>query len=97
MTDTQFMGMLIAAIVTLLGIASVIVAIIIKPIINLNRTIAKLDTTIEGIQRDSGTLKARVDKHGLELDDVRLSVTKHEETLKSHTSDIEMLKMRKAK
>ena len=97
MTDTQFMGMLIAAIVTLLGIASVIVAIVIKPIINLNRTIAKLDTTIDSIQRDNGTLKTRVDKHGVELDDVRVSVSRHEETLKSHSSDIEILKMRKAK
>lgn len=97
MTDAQFMGMLIAAIVTLLGIASVIVGIIIKPIINLNRTITKLDTTIESIQKDSGTLKSRVDKHGEQLDDVRITVSRHEETLRNHGSEIDLLKARKVK
>lgn len=95
MTDSQFMGMLITAIATLLGITSVMVVIIIKPIINLNKTITKLDTTIVNMQSEHDNLKSRVDKHGGEIDEVKLTVLKHEEELKHHSTEIAGLQMKK--
>ena len=68
MDSTQFMGMLIAAIVVLLGGVGTIVTIIIKPVITLNKTIAKLDISIETLSNDYAQLKNRVDRHGERLD-----------------------------
>ena len=71
MSDTQFMGLLIGCIGTLLAIASVIVAIIVRPIISLNKSITKLNDSIDILNRDSSNLEERVTKHGKEIDEVR--------------------------
>lgn len=78
MTDAQFMGLLIGAIVTLLGIASIITAIIVKPIINLNKSITKLDLTVSHLSENSVNLKSRVDKHGEQIDNLEITVAQHE-------------------
>lgn len=83
--ETQFMGLLIACISTLLGIASIVVAIIIKPIINLNKTITKLNDTIDQLNEKNGTLNERVTIHGKEIDDVQKHLVRHD-------TDIEYLK-----
>lgn len=75
MTDAQFTGMLIATIGTLLTIASAIVAIVIKPVINLNKTITKLDTTLNNQSKEYDVLKNRVDKHGEQIDDCEKRLT----------------------
>lgn len=85
MDDSQFLGLLIGSITTLLGIASVLVAIIIKPIINLNKTITKLDNTIGSLEREKKVLNDRVTQHGKEIEDNR-------EHLIRHDKDIEYLK-----
>lgn len=77
MSDTQFMGLLIGAIGTLLGIASVIVAIIIRPIISLNKSIQKLNDSIDQLNGDNKTLGERVTKHGKEIDAVKVEVINH--------------------
>ena len=68
MDSNQFMGLLIAAIVTLLSIASIIVALIIKPIINLNKSIVKLNDSIDRLTAENENLSGRVKEHGKEID-----------------------------
>lgn len=68
MDSNQFMGLLIAAIVTLLSIASIIVALIIKPIINLNKSIVKLNDSIDRLNAENENLSGRVKEHGKEID-----------------------------
>ena len=92
MDQTQFMGMLIACIATLLGIASILIAIIIKPIINLNKTITKLDATIEGLQKEDANLKTRIDKHGNQIDDLNVKVVSHEVILNNHAQELTTLR-----
>ena len=85
MDNAQFMGLLVAAIGTLLGIASIIVAIIIKPIINLNKSIVKLNSSIDMLNEKNIDLADRVKNHGKEIDANR-------EHLIRHDKDIEHLK-----
>lgn len=70
MTNNEFMGLLIGSIVTLLGIASAVVALIVKPLINLNKSITKLNASIDQLNGENTTLRERVSKHGSEIDDL---------------------------
>lgn len=78
MSGNEFMGLLITAIITLLGITSTVVAIIVKPIINLNKSIAKLNDNIDYINKNYITLNERVTKHGIEIDDHEKRILKIE-------------------
>ena len=82
MEQTQFMGLLIASIGTLLGIASVIVAIIIKPIINLNKSITKLNDSIDRLNDDNEMLAEIVTKHGQEIDENTKQLIVHDQEIK---------------
>lgn len=88
MEQAQFMGLLITCIGSLLAIASVLVAIVIKPIINLNKTITKLDSTIENIQKEETTLVDRVNKHGTQIDSLNVQVASHEVLINNHNNDL---------
>lgn len=92
MTDAQFMGMLIGAIVTLLGIASIVAAIIVRPVINLNKNIEKLNVTIGGMQEEEKSLNSRVHKHGLQIDEANLKIKEHDIIIKHHADEIAELK-----
>ena len=78
MNTNEFMGMLITAIAALLGIVSVIVAICVKPIINLNKSITKLNDNIDVLNNSYSNLNARVTKHGEEIDDHEKRILKIE-------------------
>lgn len=96
MSDAQFMGMLIGAIVSLLGIASIVAAIIVRPVINLNKNIEKLNVTIDGMQAEEKSLNSRVHKHGLQIDEANLTLKEHDIIIKHHTEEIAELKSKKA-
>lgn len=81
MTNNEFMGLLIGAIVTLLGIASAIVALIVKPLINLNKSITKLNASIDQLNGQSATLNQRVTRHGIELDDCKSKLIIHDQEI----------------
>ena len=85
MDTTQFMGLLIGAIVVLLSIATAITALIITPIIRLNKAITKLNDSIDQLNNDSARLEARVSKHGDRLDE-------HDKKLVKIDCDISSLK-----
>lgn len=90
MDQTTFIGMLIMAIATLLGITSIVVTIVIKPIINLNKSITKLNDNIDHLTGQNKTLETRVAKHGEQID-------KNTQLLIKHDKDIEFLKEVKLK
>lgn len=68
MDNNTFMGLLIAALVVLLGAAGVVTTIVIKPIIGLNRTMVKLDDSITALNKTANAMENRLDKHDIELD-----------------------------
>ena len=82
MTNNEFMGLLIGCIATLLGIGSIIVAIVVKPIISLNKSITKLNDSIDHLNGQNATLEQRVSKHGKEIDDLGDKVLIHENEIK---------------
>ena len=71
MDSNQFMGLLIAAILALLGGAGVIVAIIIKPVINLNSNIVALRKDISALNDVVNRNEKRIEKHGNEIDEIK--------------------------
>lgn len=81
MDQTLFMGLLIGAIVVLLGIAGGIATLIVKPIINLNNSITKLNASIDQLNGANKTLNERVTKHGKEIDTLRLNDIKQEKEI----------------
>ena len=85
MDSNQFMGLLIAAIVVLLGIATGIATLIIKPIMNLNKSIVKLNDSIDRLNEDNQNLSIRVREHGKEIDE-------NARKLLIHDKEIEHLK-----
>jgi len=71
MDSNQFMGLLIAAIIVLLGGASIIVTIVIKPVINLNNNIVALRKDISALSDVVNRNEKRIEKHGNEIDEIR--------------------------
>lgn len=94
MDTNTFMGLLIGALVVIFGLAATIVTIIVKPVINLNKSITELNLNIKNLNEKSSILEARVNKHGEQLDKTIISVEKHDLILKSHDKDINYLKER---
>ena len=79
MDSNTFMGFLIAALVVLLGAASVITTLIVKPLLNLNKNITTLNYTIT----DMSSKKKKNDEEIVELQkgfnqhETRITVLEH--------------------
>lgn len=71
MDNNTFMGLLIGALVILFGLAGSIVAIVIKPIINLNRNMVQLDSSIQNLNKTANTMENRLNKHSQEIDAIK--------------------------
>lgn len=71
MDNNTFMGLLIGALVVLFGLAGTIVAIVIKPIINLNRNMIQLDSSIQNLNKTANTMENRLNKHSQEIDAIK--------------------------
>ena len=71
MDNNTFMGFLIAALVVLLGAASVITALIVKPLLNLNKNITALNYTITD-------MSSRLKKNDEEIIDLQKGFNQHE-------------------
>lgn len=90
MSEAQFMGMLISALVVLIGLASTIVLLIIRPIINLNKSITKLNASIDKLNGDNVRIESIVNKHTDKLDE-------HEQQLIRLDCDVKNLKEKEIK
>ncbi len=71
MDSNTFMGFLITALVVLLGAASVITALIVKPLLNLNKNITALNYTITD-------MSSRLKKNDEEIIDLQKGFNQHE-------------------
>lgn len=89
MDQATFIGLLIGALVVLSGIATAVTSLIVKPIINLNKSITKLDDSIRHILDDNSTIRKRLDKHGMEIDENTQHLIRHDKDIERHDKDIE--------
>lgn len=78
MDENLFMGLLVGAIVVLLTIASLIAALIVKPILGLNQNITELKASMKHFEKSIGHVEERITKHGTEIDDIREDIKLHE-------------------
>ncbi len=78
MDSNLFMGLLIGASAVLLGIATGIATLIIKPIINLNRNIADLNSSVKSLSKSVDTIDVRLAKHGQEIDAIKDDLREYE-------------------
>ena len=71
MDSNTFMGFLIAALVVLLGAASIITTLIVKPFLNLNKNITALNYTITD-------MSSKLKKNDEEIIDLQKGFNQHE-------------------
>ena len=83
MSSNEFMGMLIASIVVLVGLSATLTTLIIKPIINLNKSITKLNHSIDTLNSQQHSLSERVSKHGQEIDANKIHLIHHDKDIEN--------------
>lgn len=88
MDSNAFMGMLIVSLVVLIGLAGTLTGFIIKPVINLNKNITKLNCTIETLQQNDSDTKN-------DLKDLKNITQKNSEKLTNHEIRINQLENKK--
>lgn len=80
MNEAQFVGNVIIALITL-GSFVAIINKFTQPINELKIVIEKLNSCIEHIKEDEATQNKRLEKHGIEIDDLKSRVGKVETKL----------------
>jgi outer membrane murein-binding lipoprotein Lpp len=83
MDNVQFLGYLISAIITLGGFIAVIMKFI-QPINDLRIVIQKLNDTIDALKEDNLTQNKRIEKHGVQIDDLNSRVGRIETKIDMH-------------
>lgn len=78
MNANEFMGLLIAGLITILGALSILVTLCVKPLIALNKSITTLSDNVGMLTDSYKTLNTRVTNHGKELDDHEKRIIKIE-------------------
>ena len=63
---------------TLLGM----LAVVIRPIINLNKSITALTGSVDSLKEMIAKLEKRIDSHGEEIDDIQIELADHEARIK---------------
>lgn len=84
MNDNEFLGLLIGALVVLIGFLSAIIT----PIIKLNKTITVLDQTLKNLNQDFNIQKGRITEHGREIDHLNEETIKQAVILENHEKRI---------
>lgn len=77
MNETEFVGYLVLAVITLGGFIAVIMKFV-QPINDLRIVIQKLNDTIDTLKTDNVTQNRRIEKHGEQIDDLNHRVGKIE-------------------
>ena len=80
MNEAQFVGNVILALITL-GSFVAIINKFTQPINELKIVIEKLNSCIEHIKEDEAIQNKRLDKHGMEIDDLKTRIGKVETKL----------------
>lgn len=58
------------------------IAVVIKPLINLNNNITALTLSVNQLKEILNELKGRVSDHGKEIDDIKETIVDHEARIK---------------
>ena len=83
MDDIQFLGYLISAIITLGDFRAVVMKFS-QPINDLRIVIQKLNDTIDTLKEDNLTQNKRIEKHGVQIDDLNSRVGRIETKIDMH-------------
>lgn len=87
MNESEFMGLLIGAIVVLIGLLTAVIT----PIIKLNTTLTKLEQTIKSINDDKAVQTKRITEHGKEIDKINEETIKQGMIIDNHENRISTL------
>lgn len=86
MDETQFLGYLISAIITLGAFVAVIMKFT-QPINDLRVVIQKLNDAIDSMKLDNDVQNRRIEKHGEQIDKLDRRVGKIETKIEMHHND----------
>ena len=86
MDETQFLGYLISAIITLGAFVAVIMKFT-QPINDLRVVIQKLNDAIDSMRLDNDVQNRRIEKHGEQIDKLDRRVGKIETKIEMHRND----------
>lgn len=86
MEETQFLGYLVTAIITLGAFVAVIQKLT-QPINDLKVVIQELRDCISSLKNDNATQNRRIDEHGKEIDLLKDRVTKAETKINLYHND----------
>lgn len=86
MDETQFLGYLISAIITLGAFVAVIMKFT-QPINDLRIVIQKLNDAIDSMKLDNDVQNRRIEKHGEQIDKLDRRVGKIETKIEMHRND----------
>lgn len=83
MNETEFVGYLVLAVITLGGFIAVIMKFV-QPINDLRIVIQKLNDTIDTLKIDNVTQNRRIEKHEEQIDDLNHRVGKIETKIETY-------------
>lgn len=83
MNETEFVGYLVLAVITLGGFIAVIMKFV-QPINDLRIVIQRLNDTIDTLKTDNVTQNQRIEKHGEQIDDLNHRVGKIETKIENY-------------
>lgn len=83
MNETEFVGYLVLAVITLGGFIAAIMKFV-QPINDLRIVIQKLNDTIDTLKTDNITQNRRIKKHGEQIDDLDHRVGKIETEIENY-------------
>lgn len=83
MDQNLFMGMLIFALFAILSALGVIIGIFVKPVINLNTNITKLDMSINDLNKTATKMENRLDKQEQDIEDINKNLRTYEGRISS--------------
>lgn len=74
MNEAEMIGVIVLASVTILGFLTAII----KPIIDLNKSITQLIASVDRLVEEQRTQDNRIETHGKEIDGMKLIIENHE-------------------
>lgn len=83
MNETEFVGYLVLAVITLGGFIAVIMKFV-QPINDLRIVIQKLNDTIDTLKTDNVTQNRRIEKHGEQIDNLNYRVGEIETKIETY-------------
>ena len=78
MDSTLFMGLFVGAVLALLAGFGIIAAHIVRPVINLNKSITKLQDSVDALQKNDEDIETSIKEHHVKLENHESRILKLE-------------------